>query len=104
MTNKTKAIKRNLSLEGDKMNEKPIIKHGKWFGCQRCAECKHVLTYTQQMDSGGACPYCGKLTKGTIIKCIEFSTRKAYTYIPKWWERIFLFKRPAWHWEEKYDD
>lgn len=48
---------------------------GPYVKAWKCASCKKELTWAEKMDSHGTCPYCGAMSKGTIVETIEFSAR-----------------------------
>ena len=77
------------------------INTGPWQIAYFCVKCKAELSTDTRMYSHGMCPFCGNYTPGTIVATTLKARRKIYTYVPSWWERIFYFKKPVWHWEEK---
>lgn len=52
----------------------------------RCAACEAVLTDRERMYSGGVCPVCGAVTKGTIVHTIKTSVSVPPPK-PAWWRR-----------------
>ena len=75
------------------MSEKTTyVKYGKWYGVRVCKECDHILkddgdlSYSEIHDSKGICPHCGYNSTSTTCSYITKIYRRAYTYIPHWWE------------------
>lgn len=81
-----------------------VVRRGPWESVYFCVKCGGELSYNVKMGRHGICPLCGNTEGCTIIETVLKARRKVYTYIPKWWERLFLMKKPHWHWENKPGD
>jgi DNA-directed RNA polymerase subunit RPC12/RpoP len=82
------------------MVNKEIINYGPWTTKSFCIECREQLTERQiYWNKHGVCPYCGHISELRILPATsEKVVRRAYTYIPKWWE---FWRKAIYHWETK---
>jgi len=71
-----------------------MIKKTKWYGLNICVNCETLLTFNQQMHSGGICPFCGNDGNSTIC-----DTRKVI--LRKITEKGNFFKRARYTFEGK---
>jgi len=47
----------------------------KWLALKVCKACSHELSRRDYMYSSGVCPYCGNITKGTIVDYTVYAVR-----------------------------
>lgn len=75
-----------------------VVKYGPWEKHYFCKHCSLRVAIDDIIEQ--VCPHCGASVKIGNLPTFHIVRRKAYTYIPTFFERIFQFKKPEWYWEK----